>query len=141
MPDYPQAGDTHVVERSFSTEEVRRFAALSNDDQPRHTEPDEHGRLLVHGLLTATLPTEVGGDLGVLGRSFTFEFHRPVYTGQTVRCECGVERVEETDARYDLSVDVTCTRESGAEADGGGNGDAGQEVVMTGTVTGLVRKS
>ncbi|MDS0294860.1 dehydratase [Halogeometricum luteum] len=134
MPDHPREGDTHAVERSFSTEDVRQFASLSNDDQPRHTEPDADGRLLVHGLLTATLPTEVGGDLGVLGRSFAFEFHRPVYTGDAVRCECVVESVEERDDRYDLSVDVTCTRENGSE-----NGDD-STVVMTGTVTGLVRK-
>lgn len=122
----PEEGDTHVVERSFSTEEVRQFAALSNDDQPRHTDPDEEGRLLVHGLLTATLPTEVGGDLGVLGRSFEFEFRRPVYTGQTVRCVCVLDDVAEGEDRYDLSVGVTCTR--------------GDDVVMTGTVTGIVRK-
>ena len=122
----PVEGDTHVVERSFSTEEVRQFAALSRDDQPRHTEPDDDGRLLVHGLLTATLPTEVGGELGVLGRTFEFEFHRPVYTGQTVRCACVLEDVAEREDRYDLSVEVTCTR-----------GEAG---VMTGSVTGIVRK-
>ncbi|SFR53163.1 Acyl dehydratase [Halogeometricum rufum] len=120
----PQEGDTHVVERSFSPETVRQFADLSGDDQPRHTEPDPDGRLLVHGLLTATLPTEVGGELGVLGRTFEFEFHRPVYTGQTVRCACVVEAVEETDDRYDLTVGVTCTRDG--------------DVVMTGSVTGIV---
>lgn len=129
-PPRPREGDAHVVERSFTTEEVRRFADLSGDDQPRHTELDAEGRLLVHGLLTATLPTDVGGTLGVLGRSFAFEFRRPVYTGQTVRCECVVESVEERGDRYDISVDVTCTR---------GDGGGGEEVVMTGTVTGLVR--
>ena len=133
MSPRPREGDAHVVERSFTTEEVRRFAALSGDDQPRHTEPDEEGRLLVHGLLTATLPTEVGGELGVLGRSFAFEFRRPVYTGETIRCACVVESVEEDENRYDLSVDVTCTRE-GTESES-------PDVVMTGTVTGLVRKS
>jgi acyl dehydratase len=122
----PQEGDTHVVERSFSPETVRQFADLSGDDQPRHTEPDADGRLLVHGLLTATLPTEVGGELGVLGRTFEFEFHRPVYTGQTVRCACVVEDVEEADDRYDLTVGVTCTR--------------GGDVVMTGSVTGIVER-
>nr|WP_089882139.1 MaoC/PaaZ C-terminal domain-containing protein [Halogeometricum limi] len=126
----PIEGDAHVVERAFSTEEVRQFAALSRDDQPRHTETDEDGRLLVHGLLTATLPTEVGGELGVLARSFSFEFLRPVYTGETVRCECVLDDVRERDDRYDLSVDVTCTRE----------GDERTESVMVGTVTGLVWK-
>jgi acyl dehydratase len=123
----PQEGDTHVVERSFSPETVRQFADLSGDDQPRHTEPDADGRLLVHGLLTATLPTEVGGELGVLGRTFEFEFHRPVYTGQTVRCACVIEAVEETDDdRYHLTVGVTCTRDG--------------DVVMTGSVTGIVEE-
>ncbi|QIB74735.1 dehydratase [Halogeometricum borinquense] len=122
----PEEGDTHVVERSFTPADVRQFADLSGDDQPQYTEPDEDGRLLVHGLLTATVPTEVGSELGMLARTFTFEAHRPVYTSQTVRCACVVEEIEETEEQYNLTVEVTCTCEG--------------EVVMTGSVAGIVGK-
>ena len=123
----PTAGETHTVERTFTTADVRQFAAVSGDTQPRHTEPDEDGRLLVHGLLTATLPTTVGGDLAVLARSMSFEFVRPVYTGQTITCTWTHDDVEEHADRYELTVDVVCENER-------------DEVVLTGSLSGLVWK-
>ncbi|USZ68409.1 dehydratase [Halorussus salilacus] len=123
----PSEGDTRTFERTFTPEDVRRFADLSGDEQPRHLDPDEEGRLLVHGLLTATMPTKIGGDLEVLGRSMAFEFVRPVYTGETVVCRIEIERVEERDNRYDLAASVVCEKEGGG-------------VAMRGTVEGLVRK-
>jgi acyl dehydratase len=123
----PKEGETHAFERTFSAEDVRRFADVSGDDQPRHSEPDEEGRLLVHGLLTATLPTKIGGDLGVLARTMEFEFVEPVYTGQRVACTWTTESVDEREDHYDLSVDVVCEKVDG-------------DVVLTGTITGLVWK-
>jgi len=123
----PEQGDTRTFERAFTPEEVREFAALSGDEQARHLEPDAEGRLLVHGLLTATMPTKLGGDLNVLGRSMAFDFLQPVYTGETVTCEMEIERVAERDGRYDLTASVTCENEAG-------------ETVLAGTVEGLVEK-
>jgi acyl dehydratase len=128
MTDPPEADDTYSYERTFTHEDVERFADLSGDEQAIHTEPDEEGRLIVQGLLTATLQTKIGGDLGVLARSMTFEFRRPVHTGERIRCEWTNEAVEERDDRYDLTVDVVCTR----ERDG--------ETVLTADITGLVWK-
>jgi len=123
----PEEGTTRTFERAFTPEEVRQFADLSGDEQPRHLDPDDEGRLLVHGLLTATMPTKIGGDMEVLGRSMTFEFQKPVYTGETVTCELTVEEVAEREDRYDLSAAVACENDEG-------------ETVMTGTVEGLVWK-
>jgi acyl dehydratase len=125
--DVPTEGDVFTFERTFSTEEVRQFAALSGDRQPRHLEPDEEGRLLVHGLLTATLPTKIGGDLSVLAREMEFVFHAPVYTGDRVTCTATVESVEERDDRFDLAVSAVCT-------------DVDGETVLTSSFTGLVWK-
>jgi acyl dehydratase len=123
----PREGDVHTFERTFTPEDVRRFADLSGDEQPRHLEPDDEGRLLVHGLLTATLPTKLGGDLEVLGRSMSFDFLQPVFTSETVTCEMEIEAVEDREDRYDLVASVTCENEDG-------------DAVMTGTVEGLVWK-
>ena len=123
----PHEGDARTFERTFAPEDVREFAEVSGDEQPRHLEPDEEGRLLVHGLLTATMPTKIGGDLEVLGRSMTFDFLRPVYTGETVVCTMTIEEVEEHDDRYDLTASGLCEKEF-------------DEVVMRGTVEGLVWK-
>ncbi|MDG5760552.1 MaoC/PaaZ C-terminal domain-containing protein [Natronococcus sp. A-GB1] len=123
----PTEGETYAFERTFTTEEVRQFAELSRDTQPRHTEPDEEGRLLVHGLLTATLPTKIGGDLEVLASEMSFEFRRPVYTGDRIVCTWSYEEVEEVEDRYDLVAAVDCENDAG-------------ETVLTATVEGLIWK-
>lgn len=122
----PEEGSVHTIERTFTTEDVRRFAAVSGDTQPRHTEPDEEGRLLVHGLLTATLPTRIGGDLEVLAHEMEFTFHRRVHTGEPITCEWRTESVEERTAGHWLSAAVECRNAAG-------------EAVLTATVSGLVR--
>ncbi|MFB6165290.1 MAG: dehydratase [Haloarculaceae archaeon] len=117
-------GTVITHERTFTAEEVREFAALSHDRQQRHLEPDDDGRLMVHGLLTATLPTKIGGDLEVLASEMDFRFRRPVYTGQHVVCETELERVAERDDRYDVLAAFECTVEG--------------EVVLTGEFEGVV---
>src|SRR6056297_1436093 len=97
MTDRPEEGDVFTVERTFTRDDVRAFAEVSEDTQPRHTEPDEDGRLLVHGLLTATLPTKIGGNLEVLASRLDFHFQKPVYTGDTVSCEWECSEITERD--------------------------------------------
>jgi acyl dehydratase len=121
----PAVGETFTTTRTFTTEDVRRFADVTNDTQPIHTEPDEEGRLVVHGLLTGSLLTDIGGDLEVLARTMAFEFRRPVYTGERVTCTWTVESVEEREDRYALENDVVFT-------------DADDEVVATAGVEGVV---
>lgn len=123
----PEEGRTHAFERTFTPADVRRFADVSGDDQARHTEPDGEGRLMVHGLLTATLPTRTGGAFEVLAREMTFEFRRPVYTGEPITCRSTFETVEEREDRYDLEIDAVCEN---------GEGD----VVLSATIDGLVWK-
>ncbi|ADQ68577.1 dehydratase [Halogeometricum borinquense] len=123
----PVEGKTQTFERTFTVEEVQQFAELSGDAQPRHTEPDEDGRVMVQGLLTATMPTKLGGDDGVLASNMEFEFHQPVYTGESVTCTSTYDTVVERDNRYEFSADVVCEN-----ADG--------EPVLTGTVDGLIWK-
>src|SRR5579875_3640971 len=89
-----QVGDVSAWERIFTIEEVRQFGQISGDLGVHHVEPDAQGRLLVQGLLTATLPTKLGGDLNLLASSLSFEFRRPVFTGDTVRCENTVTFLE-----------------------------------------------
>jgi acyl dehydratase len=119
-------GETLVYERTFTAEDVQQFAAVSHDEGTHHTTADEDGTLVVHGLLTATLPTKLGGDIDFLARTMEFEFHRPVYTGQTVRCELTLDEVTERDDRYDVAGTYVCT------VDG--------DVVMRGESDGVVRK-
>lgn len=123
----PHEGDQYTFERTFTHGDVRGFADLSADTQPMHLEPDEEGRLVLHGLLTASLSTKIGSDLGVLASRMEFDFLAPVYTGQTVTCTWTTERVEERESSYDISATIVCE-----------NGDG--ERVLEGVVEGLVRK-
>lgn len=125
MDDVPTEGDVRTYVRTFTESDVRQFADLSNDRGAHHEEPDAEGRLVVHGLLTATLPTKIGGDLDVLARSMTFEFHRPVYTGQEIRCDVTIDRVEESPGRIDVGAALQCRNET-------------DEVVLSGEFDGVI---
>lgn len=125
--EIPRKGETITHERTFTVEDVRQFAALSGDTQPRHTVPDEEGRLMVPGLLTATMPTKLGGDRKALSPRMEFEFRKPVYTGERIVCTATYGEVVERDDRYEFSWDVSCENEAG-------------DVVLDATVDGLVRK-
>ncbi|WP_318567276.1 dehydratase [Salinigranum marinum] len=125
----PEEGDVHVVERTFTACEVREFAALSRDTQAIHTERDPP---MLHGLLTATLPTQIGGDLAVLAHTMEFDFLTPVYAGDTVRCEWTTERVDARPDRYDLVATADCRRTASELA------DAAETSVLRGRVEGIV---
>jgi 3-hydroxybutyryl-CoA dehydratase len=89
-----KVGDTITFERTFTVRDVELFTEVSGDEGIHHITPDEQGRLVVQGLLTATLPTKVGGDHNVLARNMNFEFLRPVFTGDTIICEVTIEKYE-----------------------------------------------
>jgi 3-hydroxybutyryl-CoA dehydratase len=92
-----KAGDIITFERTFTVRDVELFTEVSGDEGIHHITPDEQGRLVVQGLLTATLPTKVGGDHNVLARNMNFEFLRPVFTGDTIICEVKIEKYERQD--------------------------------------------
>ncbi|QOV11808.1 hotdog domain-containing protein [Viridibacillus arvi] len=89
-----KVGDIISFERIFTIRDVELFTEISGDEGVHHRTPDEQGRLVIQGLLTATLPTKVGGDHNVLARNMNFEFLRPVYTGDTIICEVKIEKYE-----------------------------------------------
>lgn len=107
-----KVGDIIQFERTFTKEDVELFTKVSMDEGNHHTNPDELGRLVVQGLLTATLPTKVGGDYNVLARTMNFEFLRPVFTGDTIRCAVTIEKLEEKDNnRTSILATFQCTNQ------------------------------
>jgi acyl dehydratase len=111
----PDTGETVTYERTFTRRDVERFVAVSNDRGSHHLEPDAEGRVLVHGLLTATLPTKVGGDYNVLATTMTFEFQRPVWTGDTIECAVTFDEVGGPDGRARVTATFECVRERDGE--------------------------
>ena len=77
--------------------------------------PDEKGRVMVQGLLTATLPTKIGGDLNFIARELTFQFVRPVFAGDTVRCEVTVGGLEPTEQYTRMSFTWVCRNQHSKE--------------------------
>ncbi|HZG73119.1 MAG TPA: MaoC family dehydratase N-terminal domain-containing protein [Chondromyces sp.] len=108
-----KVGDIIRFERTFTKEDVEIFTKVSMDEGNHHLNPDEQGRLVVQGLLTATLPTKVGGDYNVLARTMNFEFFRPVFTGDTISCEVTIEKLEKKDNnRISILVTFLCTNQN-----------------------------
>lgn len=106
-------GDVITFERPFTKRDVELFTELSGDEGIHHITPDEQGRLVVQGLLTATLPTKVGGDHNVLARTMNFEFLRPVFTGDTIICEVTIDKYEEQDRnRMAIAAAFLCTNQN-----------------------------
>lgn len=62
------------------------------------------------------LPTKVGGDHNVLARSMNFEFLRPVFTGDTIRCDVKIEKYEaKGNDRIGIAASFICTNQHGKE--------------------------
>jgi 3-hydroxybutyryl-CoA dehydratase len=126
-PEDLAVGTTVTHERTFTPEEVRTFTTISGDAGDHHVETDDEGRLLVHGLLTATLPTTVGGELNVLASRMEFEFRKPVYTGQHVSCEVTFVEVDRGDERVAVVAEFEAARVDDGTA------------VMAGRFEGIIR--
>ncbi len=111
-----QVGEKITFERTFTKEDIELFTKVSKDEGVHHITPDEQGRFVVQGLLTATLPTKVGGDLNVLARTMNFEFLRPVFSGDTIRCDVIIEQFE-LDEKYRKAISTTfsCTNQLNKE--------------------------
>jgi 3-hydroxybutyryl-CoA dehydratase len=122
-----KVGDRLSWERTFTLDDVRLFGQFSGDEGEHHVRPDEAGRVMVHGLLTATLPTKVGGDINFIARDMHFHFHRPVFAGDTISCEVEIVELEEAAEFYHLKSSWTCRNQHDKE-------------VMTGESTGMIKK-
>ena len=118
-----QVGDVISWQRTFTEEDIRLFARVSGDAGEHHLRPDEHGRLMAHGLLTATLPTKIGGDINLIASEMTFAFHRPVFVGDTITCEVTVTEFEPQEKYFKLKSTWICRNQHGKEVmTGGGRG-------------------
>jgi len=95
-----RVGDTFTVTRTFSLEDVIRFGDISRDYNPVHYEPrfaevkGLPGRIC-HGLLVASMVTEIGGQLAWLASGMDFRFRKAVLIGETVTCRFTITSIDE----------------------------------------------
>jgi 3-hydroxybutyryl-CoA dehydratase len=110
-----KVGHKAVFERTFTTKDIDTFAELSGDKGSHHIHPDAQGRIMVQGLLTASVPTKLGGDLNYIAREFNLEFIRPVFAGDTVRAEATITRVDPAEGYTKVAFDIVCYNQHGKE--------------------------
>ena len=108
-------GDIITWQRLFTEEDIRLFGKLSGDEGIHHIQTDEQGRLMAQGLLTATLPTKIGGDLNFIAREMTFRFLRPVYAGDTIECKVTITDLHEERGLVNVSSHWQCRNQRGKE--------------------------
>lgn len=107
-------GDSFTTSRTFSTRDVSQFAELSRDYNPIHFE-ERFTRvkgldgLICHGLLVGSLITEIGGQIGWLASGMAFEFKKPVYIGETIKC---IITIIEIDERGHAEAEAVFTNEN-----------------------------
>ncbi len=95
-----EIGDTFSVSRTFTEQDVTRFADFSRDYNPIHFDErfakvKNFDGLICHGLLIASLVTEIGGQIGWLASGMTFKFKKPVYFGDTIKCDFMIVDIDE----------------------------------------------
>jgi 3-hydroxybutyryl-CoA dehydratase len=122
-----EIGDTFSVFRTFSEEDVSRYADISRDYNPIHFEErfskiKDFDGLICHGLLVGSLVTEIGGQIGWLASGMTFKFMRPVYIGDTIKCDF---TITELDDRGRAKAEVVFTNEN-------------DKIVLESVITGIV---
>lgn len=123
MDNTMKVGEVISWQRTFTEDDIRLFARLSGDQGEHHLNPDDKGRLMAHGLLTASLPTKIGGDINLIAREMTFRFHRPVFAGDTITCEVTLTAVEPAEKYYNLTSTWVCRNQEGKDVlTGGGSG-------------------
>src|SRR5262249_38311353 len=95
-------GDSFSVSRTFTEQETIAFAEISRDYNPVHFDPqfanakNFHGRIC-HGLLGASMLTEIGVQIGLLATGMQFHFKKPVYFGDTIECSVTITEVGDRD--------------------------------------------
>lgn len=105
-----QAGDSFRTTRTFTVADVTLFAQISRDYNPVHfdvrfAKTKNFSALICHGLLTASLATEIGGQLGWLASGMNFRFKAPVYVGEMITCNWLITALDQKGcARASVSI-------------------------------------
>jgi acyl dehydratase len=118
-------GARFAWKRRITDDDILAFTRISSDRGRHHIEKDAQGRLLAQGLLAATMPTKLGGDLNFLARRMTFEFEGPVYGGDELECVGTIELALRKPGRWKVSFSFEVVNQR-------------KEVVLKGSSSGVI---
>jgi 3-hydroxybutyryl-CoA dehydratase len=108
-------GLSHRFKTMFTKEDIDRFAALSGDANPLHTEPDFAQQVgwqdqVVHGMLTASVFSRLVGMLlpgkFALLHEVDAKFKRPVFPGMELEVAGSVTYVNEAYQQMEIKATV-----------------------------------
>ena len=113
-------GDTlRTVEKTFSQDDVNRYADAAGDHNPIHVDPNfaagsQFGRRIAHGMMIAASISEMmaqafGQDWHKSGR-MKIRFRAPVFPGETVRASGTVRSVRQIEDGTEVAVSVQVTK-------------------------------
>ena len=109
-------GDTFITSRTFTEQEVMGFAKITKDYNPVHFDDRfvkamKFNGKICHGLLVASMVTEIGGQLGWLATEMDFKFQKPVYLGDTIKLDLTIIDMDENGL---ATSEVVFTNQDGA---------------------------
>jgi acyl dehydratase len=113
-------GDHASITKTFTENDVKVFADISNDQNPIHLDPEfaastRFKRPLVHGILTAGLISAVLGmrlpGPGSIYLKQELNFRAPVYIGDTITATATVKNIRED--KPILTLKTICTNQDG----------------------------
>ena len=95
-----KVNDMFTVERTFTEQDVIQFADITRDYNPFHlddrfTAVKKLPGRICHGLLVASMMTQIGGQMGWLASRFDLHFKKPVYFGDTITCTVTLHDISE----------------------------------------------
>ena len=95
-----KVGDMFTVTRIFTKQDVFKFADITRDYNPIHfnerfAEVKNFKDRICHGLLAASIVTEIGGQVGWLASGMRFIFKKPVYFKDTITCEFTITEIDQ----------------------------------------------
>jgi acyl dehydratase len=93
-------GDTFTVSRRFAEQDMIAFAGITRDYNPVHfdarfSKAKQFSTRICHGLLVASILTEIGGQIGWLASVMSFRYKQPVYFGDTITCTFTITDVDD----------------------------------------------
>ncbi len=95
-----KTGDSFTIRRTFTEDDMNTFAGITRDYNPVHYDgrfaavKGFNGRIC-HGLLVASMLTEVGGQMGWLASVMNFRFKKPVYFGDNITCKLTITSIDD----------------------------------------------
>jgi len=93
-------GDSFSASRTFTEQDTHAFADISRDYNPVHfdhrfAKAKSFQGPICHGLLVASLLTEIGGQIGWLAAEMNFRFKKPVFFGDTIECRLTITELDD----------------------------------------------